>query len=79
MADAEPTVPVADESVDYAQSLGVIHHTSDPGAVLKEIHRAPKPNGRACVMVYNRDSVWLHLYTAYERMICEGECLAGST
>ena len=20
-------------------------------------------------MVYNRDSVWLHLYTAYERMI----------
>lgn len=72
VADAEPTVPVADESVDYAQSLGVIHHTSDPGAVLKEIHRVLKPNGRACVMVYNRDSVWLHLYTAYERMICEG-------
>ena len=23
-------------------------------------------------MVYNRDSVWLHLYTAYERMIIEG-------
>ena len=30
-----------------------------------------RPDGTGCVMVYNRDSVWLHLYTAYERMIRE--------
>ncbi len=69
VADADPHLPLADASVDYAQSLGVIHHTSDPAAVLREIHRVLKPGGAGCVMVYNRDSVWLHLYTAYERMI----------
>ena len=30
-----------------------------------------RPGGRGCVMVYNRDSVWRHLYVAYERMILE--------
>ena len=30
-----------------------------------------RPGGRGCVMVYNRDSVWFHLYTAYERMIVD--------
>jgi SAM-dependent methyltransferase len=71
IADSDPALPLDAASVDYAQSLGVIHHTSDPGAVLREIHRVLKPGGRACVMVYNRESVWFHLYTAYERMICD--------
>jgi ubiquinone/menaquinone biosynthesis C-methylase UbiE len=71
VADSDPDLPVESGSVDYAQSLGVIHHTSDPGAVLREIERVLKPGGRACVMVYNRQSVWFHLYTAYERMICD--------
>ena len=31
-----------------------------------------RPGGTATIMVYNRDSVWLHLYTAYERMTLEG-------
>ena len=69
IGDSDPTLPLETASVDYAQSLGVIHHTSDPGAVLREIHRVLKPGARACVMVYNRESVWFHLYTAYERMI----------
>jgi SAM-dependent methyltransferase len=71
VADSDPTLPLDDASVDYAQSLGVIHHTSHPGAVLAEINRALKPGGTGCVMVYNRASVWFHLYTAYERMVCE--------
>ena len=69
IADSDPGLPLEAGSVDYAQSMGVIHHTSDPGAVLAEIERVLKPGGRACVMVYNRESVWFHLYTAYERMV----------
>jgi SAM-dependent methyltransferase len=72
VADGDPGLPLEAESVDYAQSLGVIHHTSDPAAVLRQLHRVLKPGGTGCVMVYNRNSVWLHLYTAYERMIREG-------
>lgn len=72
VADAEPRLPLEDESVDYAQSLGVIHHTSDPGAVLADIRRVLRPGAAARVMVYNRTSVWLHLFTAYERMLVEG-------
>ena len=30
-----------------------------------------RPGGRGLIMVYNRDSVWFHLYTAYEKMIVE--------
>ena len=69
IADSDPGLPLEAGSVDYAQSMGVIHHTSDPAAVLAEIERVLKPGGRACVMVYNRESVWFHLYTAYERMV----------
>ena len=42
VADGDPGLPIEDESVDYAQSLGVIHHTSDPAAVLSELHRVLK-------------------------------------
>jgi SAM-dependent methyltransferase len=71
IADSDPGLPLEAGSVDYAQSMGVIHHTSDPGAVLAELERVLRPGGRACVMVYNRESVWFHLYTAYERMVCD--------
>ena len=30
-----------------------------------------RPGGTGTIMVYNRDSVWFHLYTAYERMVVE--------
>jgi SAM-dependent methyltransferase len=72
LGDSDPTLPLEDDSVDHAISLGVIHHTSDPLAVLREIRRVLKPEGSGCLMVYNRDSVYFHLYTAYERMLVEG-------
>ena len=31
-----------------------------------------KPGGRGVVMVYNRDSLWFHLYVAYQRLIRDG-------
>jgi SAM-dependent methyltransferase len=69
--DAAPSVPLADGSVDYIHCAGVLHHTSHPEALLAEFHRVLRPGGRACVMVYNRDSLWLHLGTAYVRQIIE--------
>jgi SAM-dependent methyltransferase len=70
--DHRPGLPLDDGSVDYAQSMGVLHHTTDPRANLRELHRVLRPGGRLCVMVYNRDSVWFHLYTAYEQLVLAG-------
>jgi ubiquinone/menaquinone biosynthesis C-methylase UbiE len=64
--DAEGGIPLGSESVDFAQSQGVIHHMSNPDAALEEIHRVLKPGGEARIMVYNRDSVWRHLYVAHD-------------
>jgi SAM-dependent methyltransferase len=72
VSDAEPHIPLEDGSVDYAVSLGVVHHTSDPASILRELARVLRPGGSGCLMVYNRDSIYYHLYTAYERMVVEG-------
>ena len=72
-SDAVPGLPVEDDSIDYLQSQGVLMCTSDPLAILHEFRRVLKPSGRAQVMVYNELSLWLHLYTAYERMIVIGD------
>ena len=70
--DSDSRVPLADDSVDYLQCQGVLQHTSDPLSILKELHRVLKPGRAARVMVYNRDSVWFHLHTAYVVMQLEG-------
>ena len=72
-ADSVQTIPLDDASVDYVHCAGVLQHTSNPQALLDEFYRVLRPDSQACVMVYNRDSVWLHLYTAYQKMIVEGE------
>ena len=70
-SDASVAIPLDDGSVDFVQSQGVLHHTSDPEAILRELHRVLRPGGRGLIMVYNRASLWFHLYTAYEKMIVE--------
>jgi SAM-dependent methyltransferase len=70
-SDSTVGIPLADASVDFLQSQGVLHHTSDPEAILRELHRVLRPGGRGLIMVYNRASLWFHLYTAYEKMILE--------
>ena len=52
--------------------MGVIHITTDPGGILRELHRVLKPGQLGRVMVYNTDSVWFHLYAAYVKQIVEG-------
>lgn len=58
-------LPFADASFDYIHSSGVLHHVPDLPATLRELRRVLKPQGRIRVMVYNYDSLWLHLYVAY--------------
>lgn len=55
VADAE-ALPFRDEVFDLVYSHGVIHHTPDTQAAVREIHRLVKPGGEARVMVYHRDS-----------------------
>jgi ubiquinone/menaquinone biosynthesis C-methylase UbiE len=69
--DGDATIPLEDVSIDHVNCQGVLHHTSKPEAIVTELARVVRPQGTATVMVYNRDSVWFHLYTAYERMIVE--------
>jgi SAM-dependent methyltransferase len=59
--------------VDFINCQGVLHHTSHPERILSEFKRILRPEGHECVMVYNRDSLWFHLYTAYEKMVLQGE------
>jgi ubiquinone/menaquinone biosynthesis C-methylase UbiE len=70
-SDATVALPLEDASIDFIQSQGVLHHTSDPRAILRELHRVLRAGGRGVIMVYNRASLWFHLYTAYEKMIVE--------
>ena len=73
VSDDEPVLPLATGSVDYLFCEGVLHHTTHPDAILAELARAVRPGGRGHIMVYNRDSLWFHLYTAYCRQIVDGD------
>lgn len=67
--DGDPRIPLDDASVDFVNCNGVLHHTSSPESLLAELHRVLRPGGRGFVMVYNGDSVWVHLYVAFEKML----------
>jgi len=66
------SLPLADASVDLILSSGVLHHIVDPEPTLQELHRVLRPGGRVRVMVYNRDSVWVHLYVPHTCQLVRG-------
>ncbi len=47
----------ADEAFDFVWSWGVIHHSSSPEAIAREVHRVLKPTGQFRVMVYSKRSL----------------------
>jgi len=55
VADAEH-LDFADNSFDFVYSHGVLHHTPDTTAAVRELHRVLRPGGKAVVMLYHRDS-----------------------
>jgi ubiquinone/menaquinone biosynthesis C-methylase UbiE len=55
VGDAEQ-LPFADDSFDRVSSNGVLHHTPDIAAALREIRRVLRPGGEARIIVYNRSS-----------------------
>jgi len=55
--DAE-NLPIADESMDFIYSFGVIHHSPDTGRIVSEIHRILKPGGKCWITVYNKNSIF---------------------
>jgi len=55
VADAEQ-LDFADDTFDLVYSHGVLHHTPDIEAAVREVHRVLKPGGRAVVMLYHRGS-----------------------
>jgi ubiquinone/menaquinone biosynthesis C-methylase UbiE len=63
--ETDRRITLPDASVDYVHSSGVLHHVPDPLMVLREFRRVLRPGGRVRVMVYNYESLLLHLYTAY--------------
>jgi SAM-dependent methyltransferase len=50
-------LPFADASFDLVFSWGVIHHSSNMEAALRELVRVCRPGGRLVLMVYNRRSL----------------------
>lgn len=72
ISESQSELPLEDESVDYLNCGGVIQHTTAPELVLQELARVLRPGGCGRIMVYNRDSLYFHLYTAYERRILNG-------
>jgi len=70
--DSSQRLPIADGTIDHVNCMGVLMHTSSPQVILNEFFRVLKKI-LLVIMVYNYDSVWLHLYTAYELMILRGK------
>jgi SAM-dependent methyltransferase len=65
ISENEHKIPIDNESVDYIHCSGVLNHVPSPETVTKEFFRILKPGGYARFMVYNYDSIWVHLYVTH--------------
>lgn len=65
-------LPFAAATFDHVHSSGVLHHIADRRGALQELRRVLRPSGDAYLMVYNADSIWMHLKVAYQRTLVEG-------
>jgi SAM-dependent methyltransferase len=73
ISENDTRLPLEDASIDLVHSSGLIHHTPNPLAILREFRRIVRPDGSAQIMVYNRDSIFVHLGVLYTKMIINNE------
>jgi len=73
ISEKSSSIPMPDNSIDYLQCLGVLHHTTEPDKVLKEFYRVIKPGGSGKIMVYNLESLYINLTIPYEQQILRGQ------
>lgn len=71
MDPSAPKLPFEDASFDHIHSSGVLHHAPDLGLLLRELYRVLAPGGTLNIMVYNYDSLWMHLHVAYSKQVIE--------
>lgn len=69
---AAARLPFDDDSFDHIHSSGVLHHMPNLDLVMAELKRVLKPGGTFNIMVYNYDSLWMHLFVAHHKQIIEG-------
>lgn len=69
-----PTISIPDASVDLIHCSGVIHHIPDPLPTIREFKRILAPKGTLQIMVYNRLSIWYHLYCAFHLSCLRETC-----
>jgi SAM-dependent methyltransferase len=50
-------LPIANTTVDFVYSFGVLHYILDTARAVREIHRVLRPGGRCLVMLYHRSSL----------------------
>jgi SAM-dependent methyltransferase len=65
-------LPFETEAFDYIHCSGVLMLIADPPRLLREFRRLLKPGGEVRLMVYNYNSIWLHLYVAFVIQIENG-------
>ncbi len=63
--ERDDRIPLSDESIDYLHCSGVLMTVADPLRTLGEFRRILRKGAKSRLMVYNYDSIWLHLYVAY--------------
>ncbi len=72
-ADAQ-ALPLADESVDAAILVAMLHHVESPALALSEVRRIVRPGGRVAVMVFTWEDVedlWLlELFPSSREWMC---------
>lgn len=72
--DAEG-LPYESESFDRVSSNGVLHHTPDMPAALREIRRVLRPGGDGLVIVYNKLSLHYLVHEVLGRGVLKGQLL----
>lgn len=78
VADGE-RLPFPDESFDVVYSNGVLHHTPNTAAAVREVHRVLRQGGLAKVMLYHRHSLYYWGEIVLHRGLLRGQFLRGST